>query len=405
MPRSALFALSLVLGTASLLAQSAAQLVGPTRIAGDLRRYSTAACAPVANCVPAGFPSGAGLPPTAGGAGWDAMRSGAWISNGQFVACVDDACNYLCTPGVIPGMPGGVFAVGMEVVTRTQELWVLDSADNLRVFNLTCPPTPTSVCAVAFVNPFVSGGLAVDDLNGVVFYSRFNPATGQNQIAYATAANPCAPVALLPVAPCAAPAGAFTGLAVDSVDQVIYATDGQRLVAIDYVVTPAGTVVFTNVNCCPPMAGLDPLTGLAVRPGRATPTGAPCNAGTCPACPMVQSTDGDSVLGNANFGLQLNGAPAGSLAWCLIGDGPCMPVGPVVPPLCGQAHTLPLLGILGANFVGGAGCAGQTTFALPLPPNASLGGLVLSSQCFVWCPAGVGGTAMSQCLSFELQGL
>ena len=404
MPRSLSFVAALVFGTIPLLAQSSPQLVGLTRNVADLRRHSIAACAPVANCTPVGFPGSAGLPGNAGATAYDAIHSGTWISNGQFLACVDDACNYLCSPAPIPGLGGGVFVVGMEVVTRTQQLWVLDSANNLHVLDLACPPVQTSVCPVGFVNPFVSGGLAVDDLAGFAFYTRFDPASGLNLIAYADAATPCVPIGLMTVLPCAVAVGAFTGLAVDSVDRVLYATDGLRTVAIDYVVTAAGTVALGGVSCCPPVAGLDPLTGLALRPGRATPTGVSCNAGSCPACPMVQSTGGDSVLGNADFELRLNGAPAGSIAWCLIGDGPCV-AGPVVPPLCGPAYTLPLLGVLGANLTVGAGCAGSTQFPLPLPPNASLGGLVLSSQCFVWCPVAGGGSAMTPCLSFELQGL
>ncbi|MCU0867154.1 MAG: hypothetical protein MUC36_25515 [Planctomycetes bacterium] len=404
MLRSTLLVASFSLSTAALLAQSAPQLVGLTRNLADLRRHSIAACAPVANCSPIGFPGSAALPATAGGAAWDAIHSGTWISNGQLLACVDDTCGYLCPPVAIPGIGGAVFVVGMEVVTSTQQLLVLDSADNLHVLDLACPPVQTSVCPVAFVNPFVSGGLAADDLAGLVFFTRFDPATGLNQIAFAAAANPCTPIGLLIVPPCG-PVGAFTGLAVDSVAQVLYGTDGQRTVSMSYLVTPIGTVVLTGVNCCPVLAGLDPLTGLAMRPGRATATGVACNAGICPPCPMVQSTAGDSVLGNADFALRLNGAPAGSIAWCMIGAGPCAAGGPVVPPLCGPAYTLPLLGILGANLTIGAGCAASTSFSLPLPANASLGGLVLSSQCFVWCPVGPGGSSMSPCLSFELQGL
>jgi hypothetical protein len=111
------------------------------------------------------------------------------------------------------------------------------------------------------------------------------------------------------------------------------------------------------------------------------------------------------VLGNTHFQLHLGGAPAGAFAWCMVGAGPCLTPGVIVPPLCGPAFTLPLLGILGANVTAGAGCGANTDFPLALPATAGLGGIVLSSQCFVWCPAGAGGTTMSHCLSFELQGL
>ena len=401
-------ALILTLAAAApALAQTPNSLVGLTRNGGDLRQQSHTACAVLNQCSPAGFPSAAGLPLNAGGTAWDAIHGAAWISNGRFVACVDDACNYLCTPVLLPGLGAGVVVSGLEAVTKRQQLWAIDSADNLRVLDMmTCPPAPVSTCPVAFPLPLVTGGLAVDELADLVFFARHDPATGLNYIAISSLQNPCTLLSTQPLPPCAIAMTAITGLAVDSVARLIYATNGERTMAISYVPLVGVGAVFTNATCCPPMAGnVDPLVGLALRPGRATQTGVACSAAACPACPMNHGLDGDSVLGNANFQLRLGGAPAGSFAWCMVGDGPCVPAGVVVPPLCGPAHTLPLLGILGANLTVGAGCGASADFPLPIPASAGLGGIVLSSQCFVWCPFGAGGTAMSPCLSFELQGL
>lgn len=120
---------------------------------------------------------------------------------------------------------------------------------------------------------------------------------------------------------------------------------------------------------------------------------------------MNHDTVGDSVLGNSDFALRLANAPAGSLAWCFVGAGPCWLPGAAVPPLCGLVHLPNVLGTLGANFVPGGAICASTDFALPLPSAAALAGAVLSSQCLVFCPAGVGGFGLSHCLSFELQGL
>ena len=55
---------------------------------------------------------------------------------------------------------------------------------------------------------------------------------------------------------------------------------------------------------------------------------------------------------------------------------------------------------------GGIGCTGSADFPMPLPAAAGLAGVVLSSQCVVLCSNVIGlGTSVSNCLSFELQGV
>lgn len=389
----------------AIVAQSPNHLVGITRIASDLRHVAETACAQLAVCTPVGFPSGAGNPPDAGGTAWDARHSGAWITDGRFLACIDDTCNYLCGPLPVPGLPGGVVLTGLEVVEASNELWATDDLGNLRRYDLSaCPPTAIPGCQIAFANPGAATGLAVDALNGLVFYARYDPIAAMNFLTVAPLATPCLPVQFVPLPPCFTPLDALRGLAVDAVAQRLYATDGQRLAHYDYAPMPGSMVAITGVQCCPPLAlAVDPLVGLAVRPGRATAVGAPCTNGSCFACAMTQSTRGDSVLGNADFALRLDAAPPGSLAWAFVGTGPCLPVGFPLPPLCGMVHLPNILGTIGANLVPvGGGCA-ATSFPLALPNAPGLAGLVLSSQCLVMCPQAAGGYGMSPCLSFELQ--
>jgi hypothetical protein len=55
---------------------------------------------------------------------------------------------------------------------------------------------------------------------------------------------------------------------------------------------------------------------------------------------------------------------------------------------------------------GGVGCSGSANFPMALPSAVGLAGIVLSSQCVVLCSSPVGfGTSVSNCLSFELQGI
>jgi hypothetical protein len=121
---------------------------------------------------------------------------------------------------------------------------------------------------------------------------------------------------------------------------------------------------------------------------------------------MQHTLDNDPALGSVDFRLALAGAPAGSFAWCLIGQGPCLVPGVTAAPFCGPVHTVPLLGSLGAVPTGGIGvCDGAALFGLALPANPSLAGVVFSSQCLALCfGGGVFGVAQSNCLSWELQG-
>jgi hypothetical protein len=118
---------------------------------------------------------------------------------------------------------------------------------------------------------------------------------------------------------------------------------------------------------------------------------------------MVHGTVGDPNLGNASFGLSLNGAPAGSVVFAALKIGACAPPGTTIPGFCGPIwFTPPLWGSLGPNFPAGPGCGASTVFPLPLPPITVLAGLPIGSQCIGLCPGG--GTTMSNCISFVLQG-
>jgi hypothetical protein len=148
------------------------------------------------------------------------------------------------------------------------------------------------------------------------------------------------------------------------------------------------------------------MIGLAVRPGGATSVGQPCANGVCPVCPMRHSLRNDPNLGNSQFALGLDLAPPGQLAWCVIGAGPCSPLGVVIPPLCGPLFTTPILGTIGPVVTAGGGpCGGTATFPLGLPVIPGLCGAILSSQCVVFCSntAGAIGTSVSNCLSWQIQ--
>jgi hypothetical protein len=393
---------------APAIAQTPPHLVGLTRNTPFLRHQSHAPCVLLAQC-PVPMPSSTILPPWAGGTAWDPVRSAAWVSNGQLVAKVDDNCVVQCPPMPIPTLGPNAFVTGMELVEGLNQLWLIDSQGFLHFYSNSCPPLPLGQCNTGLAPTAIGNvttGLAVDELNGIVFISYPVWPGGPNRIVVSLLAAPCTPVSQFILPPCFAGFGAVTGLAVDWGNQLLYATDGINTVAMNYLWAPPN-VLPGPITCCPSTSTvIEPLVGLAIRPSRATSLGQPCANGSCPPCPQVHMLRNDPSLGNAQFTLGLDQAPANSLALLAVGTGPCQLLVPVFPPLCGPLHTSPLLGTLGPNLTGGVGpCDGSTNFNIPLPVAPGLAGLTFSSQCVTIClGGGVLGFGMSNCLSWKLQG-
>lgn len=393
----------------NLVAQTPPHLVGITRAVPALRHHDHFNCT-TNQCAIPGMPPAAALPPYAGGTGWDPVRSAAWVTNGLLLAQIDDNCGVQCPPMPIPGIGPNAIATGLEVVESQNMLLVLDSLGNLMSFTNTCPPNPINICNTGLMpgpGPQVTTGLAVDEGQGLVFMSYPDFGTGANWVIVSLLANPCQLVFRFQVPVCPGFAlGPITGLGCDWCRQTLYVTDGINTVALRYVwAAPALTI--TNVNCCAPVVipVLDPMIGLAVRPGRATSMGPGCANGACPPCPMTHVLRNDPNLGNLQFQLGLDNAPTGTLAWCLLGFGACAPA-PVLPPLCGPLFIGPSLGNLGpVPTLGFGGCSGTANFNMGLPLLPAFCGVVLSSQCVAICSSAIGfGVSMSNCLSWQLQG-
>ncbi|MBM4061491.1 MAG: hypothetical protein FJ265_10420 [Planctomycetes bacterium] len=390
-------------------AQTPDHLVGLTRMSISLRHVDHWACFVMGQC-PVPMPSVILPPVYAGGTGWDPVRSGAWVTDGKQLAEVDDQCRVLCPVQNIPTLGANAFATGLDVVESQNQLWILDSQGFLHFYSNSCPPMPLGLCNTGLAplppQTFTSG-LAVDEGSGFVFMAHCDFSTGANFVAVSRLANPCQVICRLTVPPCpAGPFGTITGLGVNWAREILYATDGNNTVAIRYVTVGTICPQFTSINCCYLPNTLDPMVGLAVRPGRETPLGQPCGNGACPSCPNVHSLGNDPNLGNAAFRLDLTQAPGASLMWCIIGMGPCSVPGVIAPPLCGPIYSVPVLGTLGPNpILGVTACGGQTSYAFPLPLMPSLAGWTISSQCAGLCvTAALIGTAVSNCISFTLQG-
>lgn len=409
-----LFTLTLPLAAAlcvsdGLDAQTQPRLIGITRQLPSLRQHDHSNCTPIGQCNLPGMPGGLNLPAFAGGTGWDPVRSGAWVSNGLVLAKYDDQCQVQCPPMPVPTLAPNAVITGIEVVVGLNQVWLIDSTGVLHRYTNTCPPQPIGSCNTGLAQTAIGNvttGLAVDEGAGFVFISYPMWPVGGNMIAVLPMGAMCQVSQQFPVPCTTIAAGPITGLACDWGNQRLYATDGASTTAISYV--PGGaTVAVTGANCCPPMVVLDPMVGLAIRPGGATSIGQPCNNGPCAPCPMSHSLRNDPLLGNAQFSLGLDNAQQSVFAFCMLGSGPCVNAGPVAVPLCGPIRTIPYIGALGANITMGppVACGGTTSFNLPLPVAPALSGQIFSSQCLTVCFGGGGfGTGMSNCLTWQLQG-
>jgi hypothetical protein len=392
------------------LAQTNDHLVGLTRLVPHLRHIDHRGCTQLNQC-PVPMPAMMVPPQWAGGTAWDPVTSGAWVTDGIQLAKVDDNCVLQCPPRPIPTLLPNSYMTGLEVVESRNQLVVLDSLGNLHFYTNTCPANFVTMCNTGLApapQQTYTSGLAIDEGLGLVFIAYCDFATGANAIAVSLLQNPCQILCQFTPPPCTSVFGAITGLAVDWGRRILYATDGSGTMAMTY--TPfspvIGCVTIVSWTCCPGGYTPDHLVGLAVRPARETRMGQPCGNGACPSCPNVHSLGNDPNLGNAFFHLRLDDAPVGSLAWCIVGATPCAGPGLMAPPLCGPIYAQPLLGTIGPNPVTGPGpCNGSTRFPFPLPLMPALAGWTLSSQCVALCSApGSIGTAVSNCMSFTLQG-
>lgn len=395
--------------TTLVTAQTPNNLIGLTRNTPLLYQRDHTACAMLPFC-PVGMPA-APATPYAGGTAWDPFRNLAIVSNGFLIAEVDpNTCATVCPPAPAPTLSPNAMVTGLECVESLNQIWMIDSFGALYQMQYACPPVVLSVCntGLPLTATNATGGLAVDECNGLVFYSYSNFTTGVNTIHIATIANPCVTIQVVTPTTCpgSLPLRGITGLATDGCRQILYMTDGVQTIAWNYNVLPGPVVAFGPQTCCVlPMPAADPMIGLAVRSGRETSTGGPCANGSCAPCPFVHSLTNSPNLGNAFFQLQADQVQQNALVFCGIGLGPCSTAGPILSPFCGPLLFGPSVMTLGPVITPpGAPCSGFAAFNLPLPMDTTLCGVVASSQCASVCNVGgFLGFSLSNCISWEVQ--
>lgn len=394
---------------APALAQTAPGLIGLTRNLPLVLNINTGTCL-AQRCIPA-IPSASTLPPWAGGTAYDSVRGGTWITNGNVIAEVGQGtCATFCPAQPVPISPNAV-ATGLAYNESTKTLFISDSLNFISTVQVTgCNLTVTSTCQtwpVSTTNPTI-GGLATDDVNGLIFYSgsSWTASTPNNTIFVARQTTPCNYFCKLLVPNCGGVVlGPITGLAHDCCRNVLWATDGINWTAISYNLT---NCTATALSCCKLPFTTEPLIGLCTLPSIATSTdqtaaSKSCTNPSCATCPTMEHTMiGQPTLGTPGFTLRLDNAPAGATGYLLLNAGACTAG---VPFGCGQIF-VPLAGwvVIGPfGTGGGVGCTGGNAFTLSLAPNPSYCGLTFSTQYAVLCLAGTPiGTALSNCLSWMI---
>jgi hypothetical protein len=279
----------------------------------------------------------------------------------------------------------------------------------LHVWNIAaCPPVPLMACQLALPsNLHTSGGVAIDEANGQVFYatSIFGAGGPANFILGASLNNPCNIVCRMPLQGCgSAVLGPVRGLCYDECRQVLHVTDGTQTLSLRR--SGPSPCAFQPIGCCNPSPGVGGYdwVGFDVEPQHARPVGASCLGRNCPACPgMALSTLGDPVLGNPTFQVAVSGAPPAGVLALGISPGGCLVPG--FPIFCGQWHPM-LAGtiFLPAVPLGGAApCGGTAQVPLPIPTNFALCGAPLCFQGVIACASPVGfGIGLTNALDIVL---
>lgn len=401
-----LLALATTALTTTLTAQTPPRVLALTENLPQLAQIDLPTCTATV-CNP---PLGPAITPYAGGTAHDPRDRHTWISDGVQLMKVDprNGCTPLCTPFVPPFVTSAVLITGLAVNEELQRLYISYSDNRIATFNAVgCAISPVSSCFAAVPTNHIISGLATDDLNQEIYYAS-GPWSGALPVPFAQLYRasqfaPCAP--LCPPMSIPDCSGALlrevTGLGYDSCNRELFVSDHFQVIALTNTFFCAPTIT----QCCfQVIPSGDRITGLCVLPSTEVPFGNMCFGGTSPVCPtMAHTLRGDPTLGNLGFALDLQNAPANSIAYLFMGLGPCGGPGTTFSGLL--CNFLYPTSYMGATFTGGTiGCTGSASIPFPLPNMPFLCGLTLSSQYIGQIPPTWSGNYVSNCLSWTITG-
>jgi hypothetical protein len=351
--------------------------------------------------------------PWAGGAAYNGRNESMWTTDGILIVETRlRNCQPICRVPAARALGPASFAGGLEILPGPGVMYQVESLPGVAQLHRwdisVCPPVLTASCQLPLPSPqHVCGGIAIDEVNGEIFYatSVFGALGPANVVLGAPLNNPCNIVCRIPVQGCGTLVmGALRGFCFDECRQVMHLTDGNQTLSLRRA--GAGPCQFAQIACCAASPNTGPYgwVGVDVEPQHAQPVGAACFGVNCVPCPnMALGTIGDPVLGNPTFQLEVTGAPVASVMAIGLSPGGCNVPG--LPLLCGNWH--PTLGstfFLPSVPVGGAlPCQGTATLPLPIPTNFGLCGAPLCFQGVIVCLAsGSPGLALTNAVNVVL---
>ncbi|MBK8975694.1 MAG: hypothetical protein IPM29_07195 [Planctomycetes bacterium] len=364
---------------AAAVAQTTPEVLGLTDTAPQLARIDPGFCT-LSLCPPAIGPS---VSPWAGGVAHDPGDRATWLSEGLTLTKVDarNTCVTVCGPFPAPNLPAGVVVTGLAYNEALGRLFVSHSDNTIWVYQVAggCTLSLLNSCTLTVPTNHIVSGLATSDPNGLLFYAS-SPWLGfgaPTEIHVAFQGSPCTPIC-----PATIPSNTagivpdITGLGYDACRSELYFTDGGQVYGMQF----APPCSLTQNTICTGVPG-QLLTGLCVLPSTETTSGNPCFSGSSPLCTtMTHVLRGDPAIGNLTFALDALNTPAPSIAMVFIDIGANCASANFG--LCSLLPSIPVWASM--TFVPGTGCNGTATFPLPLPANAALCGLILSSRWAGW---------------------
>jgi len=366
------------------------------------------------NCLPAKTVCGPalGVPAAvyAGGTAYDPRNQSVWASDGQvLVEYALNGCKGLCKQLPTFVAPMGSVVRGLAISDAQSLLFQLETQPGhlgIVVYdNKACPPQPIGQCRLPLGQRELAGGLAYDAPRNLLYYTVSTPGVAgwSSVVMVASAKDPCNPLCKWPLPATCTGMSFITGLAYSACRRSLYATDGNATFQI-FAVDPL-KCEFSPGACCKKQTPGEYL-GLDFVPGwRSASVGKNCTGKPCPDCPAmaIGTVGGDPSLGNPSFGIEISGAPAGSVGLLFLAPGGCGN-GFQFPFLCGPVFPLPAALVVGVPLPGGMlPCSGAGQVPLAIPPSIALCGGVLCAQWVVVCQTPVAsGFGLTAALQFTL---
>ncbi|MFQ5505968.1 MAG: hypothetical protein ACE5F1_14405 [Planctomycetota bacterium] len=353
-----------------------------------------------------------------GGTAYDARHQSVWISDGRTIEEIDlKTCRSLCKITTPIRTPGSVVS-GLAISDRHRLLYQLETKPGsmgIILYDLKkCPPVPLrGGCSITFKDSRkTAGGLAYDEVGDLLLYTTSFPAfVGYiSTLHVARPSSACQELCNVGIQSCfrANPRrdwNAVTGLAYDSCNKKVYATDGRTTVS-GVLKFPAKCVVTWGACCDKGSAG--DFMGLSIIPGWSQrPVGNSCLSKRCGSCSSMlnKTVGGDPALGNETFAFQLENGPVGNAGILFLGGGNCT-TGLRV--LCGSFYPAllpPPIIAPPVQIQGKAACLGTARMPVPVPVEAALCGVKFCAQWVTACPLAQGADfGLSPAIEFAVTG-